>query len=345
VNQASDPQPGDSAAVVRDLVPSHDGPGTERQVSTDHANLSIAVDERYLVKWLREPVPDDRLAPLEHLRAVGFVHTPRFVGARCVDGHVAVIVHELVPGATDGWVWYVDDVVAWLEGRTPLDGLVATAATLGRIAAELHGALRAVGPVEVRGVDGERRRVASLLDRALARASSISAGVLPSGGDRSPVDHDDADRFLARRPVLEHALGELDRVDLVEEQRLHGDLHAGQFLRAGDRLLVTDLDGDPTAAAAGGARGPVERDLAALVQSVDHVGRVAARRRSGADVTPFVVAATRACADGYASVRPYDAQLLAPLRIAQELHEHLYAWERLPVWRYVPDAALGFLLG
>ena len=45
----------DSAAAVRSLV-AHTGPGIERQVSTDQANLSVAVDEQYLVKWFRDPV-------------------------------------------------------------------------------------------------------------------------------------------------------------------------------------------------------------------------------------------------------------------------------------------------
>jgi hypothetical protein len=35
-----------------------------------------------------------------------------------------------------------------------------------------------------------------------------------------------------------------------------------------------------------------------------------------------------------------DDRLLWPLRVAQELHEYAYAALHLPVWSYVPDAAM-----
>jgi maltokinase len=124
-------------------------------------------------------------------------------------------------------------------------------------------------------------------------------------------------------------------------QRIHGDLHAGQFLRAGDRLLVIDFDGDPmTASAERLVQQPVERDLAALLQSLDHVARVANKRRPGADVGEFVAAAIGAAERAYRDRHIVDDRLLWPLRVAQELHEFAYAALHLPVWTYVPDAAM-----
>ena len=40
----------------------------------------------------------------------------------------------------------------------------------------------------------------------------------------------------------------------------------------------------------------------------------------------------------------FDEGLLRPLRVAQELHELVYAERYLPGWRYVPDHALPALL-
>lgn len=40
----------------------------------------------------------------------------------------------------------------------------------------------------------------------------------------------------------------------------------------------------------------------------------------------------------------FDERLLRPLRVAQELHELVYAARYLPGWRYVPDHALPALL-
>ncbi len=124
-------------------------------------------------------------------------------------------------------------------------------------------------------------------------------------------------------------------------QRVHGDLHAGQFLRSGDRLLLIDFDGDPmTASDDRLALQPVERDLAALLQSLDHVARVANSRRPGGDVTPFIVAAVGAAERAYRERHVVEDRLLWPFRVAQELHEYAYAALHLPAWAYVPDAAL-----
>jgi predicted trehalose synthase len=41
---------------------------------------------------------------------------------------------------------------------------------------------------------------------------------------------------------------------------------------------------------------------------------------------------------------PTDVLLLRALRVAQELHEFVYAVRYLPSWRYVPDGALAALL-
>ena len=150
-------------------------------------------------------------------------------------------------------------------------------------------------------------------------------------------------RLRARLGRIDAALRALATLGPVPMQRVHGDLHAGQFLRGHDRerLVLTDFDGDPmTASADRLVVQPAERDLAGLVQSIDHVGRVAAKRRPGADVDAFIGPAVDAALIAYAEVRPYDDVLLWALRVAQELHEYAYAALHLPVWGYVPDAAM-----
>jgi hypothetical protein len=73
------------------------------------------------------------------------------------------------------------------------------------------------------------------------------------------------------------------------------------------------------------------------------VGRIASRRRDGADVAPFVAAGIDAALAAYERTRRLDHRLLFALRVAQELHEYAYAATRLPIWQYVPDAALAAL--
>jgi maltokinase len=145
------------------------------------------------------------------------------------------------------------------------------------------------------------------------------------------------------------ALQPLRSLNGVPGHRIHGDLHAGQFLRSGGTLVVTDFDGNPL-------MDPIERaqpqsplrDLASMVQSIAHVGAIVVKRRCpdrGDDVELFVVAATAAALDAYSELHPVDNDLLHALRVAQELHEYAYSIHHLPHWRYVADAALPGLLG
>lgn len=315
---------GRSAAAVRQVVGGVAGvAGVERQVSTDQANLSVAVDERHLVKWFRDPIDRADLAVIEQLAARGFEHMPAYLGAVESDGRVVAVVTEFVVGATDGWQWYVDDVLAWIDGALSPDALVQTAQRMGAITAALHTAL----------ADDELQfgELTALQQRIVERREVAVRQTVGDAGDR----------LRARLRQIDHALAALDGIGAVPVQRAHGDLHAGQFLRAGERLLVTDFDGDPMTVSADRIElQPIERDVAALLQSIDHVGRVAARRRPGADVAPFIQPAIDAALRAYEREHVLDPRLLFPLRVAQELHEYAYAATRLPVWGHVPDAAM-----
>ncbi len=323
-----DPLPGQSTQAVRHVLSDAAVRGDERRVSTDHANVSIAVDEQWLVKWFRRPIATADLWVIERLTDRGFAHMPAHIGPVRLGDDVVAVVSELIPGATDGWVWFVDDVLTWIDTGDGVDELVRTAAEMGTIAGRLHHAL-ADGHDEAEALgslDAVRALVAERRDAAVAHTSG-DAGL----------------RLRLRLGQIDAALASLGGLGPVTMQRVHGDLHAGQFLRGSDRsrLLLTDFDGDPMTASSDRLRlQPPERDLASLVQSIDHVGRVAARRRPGADVAAFIAPAIEATLHAYAYERPVDDELLWPLRVAQELHEYAYAALHLPVWGYVPDQAM-----
>jgi maltokinase len=146
-------------------------------------------------------------------------------------------------------------------------------------------------------------------------------------------------------PAVRLALAPLENNDVLAAHRIHGDLHAGQFLRAADRLMITDFDGNPLAESAERRlpQSPLV-DVASMVQSIDHVGRIVVKRRHPdrvADVDEFIAVATEAALTAYG---PVDRTLLRALRVAQELHEFRYAATHLPRWMYVPAAALPALL-
>jgi maltokinase len=144
----------------------------------------------------------------------------------------------------------------------------------------------------------------------------------------------------ALRPVFE--------ARQVPGHRIHGDLHAGQFLRAGSVMQVTDFDGNPLQDAIGRARAQSPlRDVASMLQSIAHVGSIAVKRRRpdrATDVERFTVEAMRAALDAYRTMHDVDEQMLRSFRVAQELHEYAYSIQHLPHWRYVADDALPRLL-
>jgi maltokinase len=309
----------------------------ERVISTDQVNHTLLVGaglmgHAVVVKWLMPPAPLPHRGAevLAHLSEVGFTDMPRFLGTHEHNGRVEAMLSQYIPHAREGWDWYVEELT-----ERPAAAL-ATAARLGALAARLHRALATPSsiiptPVITGTLDGEARRGEALLDEALG-CTAGEAG----------------ERLAARATLVRAAISALHHVGPVPVQPIHGDLHAGQFLRSGDTIVVTDFDGNPLI-------DPVEQrrprstlvDLAGLLQSIDHVGRMVVKRnpRRAADVEVWIGAAIDAAHDAYRAewpegVAPRHDEALTALRAVQELHEFVYAARALPVWLYVPDAAL-----
>lgn len=326
--------PGASAALARRLAPDQVGPGRERPVAVDQTNRSVVVDDTLIVKWFVPPVPDPHpgIAMIERLRTSGFVEMPRYFGAHAVDGVVVAMVSEFVTGARDGWDWYVDELVGSADGTVPAQRVIDSATAIGALGARLHVASATLGVVMI-DVGDEASRWRLLLDEALDVVAGSAAEVL-------------VQREQAIRSAF--AAGDSDRT--VPAIAVHGDFHVGQLLRAGDRLVITDFDGNPLLDESARHRPrPAVVDVASLVQSVDHAGRVAQKRRpdDAFRLEPLIAASTRAALDAYRSgLESADARwlldeaLLWPMQVAQELHELVYAVRHLPRWTYAPLATL-----
>ena len=120
-------------------------------------------------------------------------------------------------------------------------------------------------------------------------------------------------------------------------QPVHGDLHVGQVLEWPGGLAVIDFDGNPTLSEAANAiRQPRERDVAQMLTSLDHVGRVV-EERGGGDRSAWIAEAR---AGFLAAIGPVDEALLAAFEVEQECRELVYADRFLPRWRYAPMATL-----
>ncbi len=304
----------------------------ERPLDVDQSNVSIVVGEAVLVKWLQPPVPEPHAGVelLEYLRAARFRAMPEFLGVEVADDMVQAIVSEYVVDCLDGWEWYVDDVDRWLHGRADLDSLLATAWRLGALTADLHAALAGL----------QRSTIGARSYHTIANDLLTDALRVVPGGDGM--------RLRALGPAIVEALEPLRNERLLPAHRTHGDLHVGQFLRAGDRIVINDFDGNPLNDVTHRRlpHSPL-RDLAGLLQSIDHVGRIVVERRHpdrAEQVEQFNTLAVEAALRAYESHHAVDHDVLHALRVTQELRDYLYAVEQLPHWLYVPDAALPVLL-
>jgi maltokinase len=348
------------AAAPTDLVDAGDfswsrwesadpGLGAERAVEADQTNESVVVDDRLVVKWtVRSDLgPEPAPSRLRALAAAGFEQTPRPHAILTWRGALVATVVAYLPGARDGWAWAVDDVRALCRDEIGLDAAVAPAAELGDLTARMHHALRhQTAAPKPAGAD----RAAAWTHRALAE---LSEAVLLVGGDEGELLHQ---LEPAARQVIEQLASAAD----TPVTDVHGDLHVGQVLRwrppgsAAAAYSVTDFDGNPVLSADDRvAPAPAAVDVAGLLQSLDHVGRVVVHRTPGVDtelVARWTTLAQRSLVAAYREVddasvhRLLDERLLRPLRVRQVVREHLYAVRHLPHWRYVPHAALPALL-
>jgi maltokinase len=325
-----------ATAIVTGTVPEHSawrfrnagvtggvGEAEERPIAIDQSNTSYVVGERVVVKLYRRvwPGTHPEVELVEYLS--GLVDSvPAFAGAVEWRGHGVALLQEYVPGGRDGWSWCGDAVMA---------GDVSRMAQLGRLAAELHGALAGMG-VAPAGEDvlrAWREAADAQLDRVLGIVPAEIAGELRTAEPRI-------------RAELANLATPAEPASL---QRVHGDLHIGQILQSGERLVVLDFEGEPTRPVAqSSAPGTALRDVAAMLRSFDHLGRyVECERAPGttAAVERWIGEARTAFLAAYG---PVDRVLLRALELEKACYEFVYAAEFDPSWVYAPRAGMRWLL-
>ncbi|MBM2823649.1 MAG: maltokinase, partial [Thermoleophilia bacterium] len=231
------------------------------------------------------------------------------------DGMTIGLVEEYVAGVPVGW----EGLIARLAAG---DDALGEAADLGRVAAALH------------------RQLAAALGMRLGRGEDV-------GTERAAAATALADAgFVELEAAIDERLAKLDRLAGARLQRIHGDLHVGQVLRASWGLVVIDFEGDPSLPLAERSR---ERsplvDLASLLLSLDHAGCAAARRQPSFDWRAWSSKARAAWLSAYElEMGAVDRELLRALEVAKELRELVYASRWLPEWLYAPRTVLPTLL-
>lgn len=313
----------------------------ERAIAVDQTNELVVVGERAVVKWVLHPTEDVHPAParLAALARAGFQGTPRPWGVIRLGGpHGALVamVVDYVPDALDGWDWAVADVRALARGDLSALEMGTHVRAVAELVAGMHIALAGADTSIASSEDARGWYSAALLD--------ADAALLPVGLDG---------RARKRMQPIAGCAGTV-------VMDVHGDLHVGQILRSATtgRYCVIDFDGNPVLEPDERvARQPAARDVAGMLASLDHVGRVVLHRTDDLDetqrarVVEWIEDAQTVFADAYilalrnaCRADLLDQGLVDAFQVQQECREYAYAARYLPHWRYVPDAALPALL-
>lgn len=308
-------------------------PHRERCLDVDMSNDVRVIDDRIVVKWRLFAEPGSSQGPrlVEHLSANGFDEMPAPLASVTWDDSVIATFTEYLPNAQDGWDWMVTDLVAFLQGDAPAPGWPRAC---GALIARMHRA--AAQPSALFSHPTTRARDLAPLARhyehlfAVDLDEEMAAALAPW-----------TDRFLT-------AIDTLGSARDVEVIPVHGDVHAGQFLRSSGGLALNDFDGNPLLPPAHRwDPAPSGYDIAGLTRSLDHVAIVAARRVGGerdlVTAREWSQDARREVLTGYSSVAEapnLDEGILMALEDLSPLHEAVYASRYLPRWRYVPLSVL-----
>ena len=315
----------------------------ERGFDVDQTNELVVVGERAVVKWLLHPTTEEQPAPrrLAALAKASFTGTPRPWGLVSLDEAGADVliatVIEYVAGAEDGWEWAVGDVRSLALGETDEATALRSIPQIGRLVAEMHLAFAPGGRAIATDAEAEGWSIEAADDLREADLGAPTSGLIEQ-------------EFA----LLAGLVGTI----IID---VHGDLHIGQVLRTspGDGLSIIDFDGSPTRSPEQRlTRQPAARDVAGMLASLDHVGRVVLHRTEGLDdgqrarVHDWIAEAQRGFRDAYLSRLAeageealLDARLVRPFQLQQECREFIYAARYLPHWKYVPEGALAALLG
>jgi maltokinase len=322
----------------------------ERPMLVDQTHESVVVDEQVVVKWAVRAEPTPAPTVVAHLSEAGLTEMARPWGFVTwgSDGETVMLASaaQFLEGATDGWSWAVGDAGKYAVGETDLAGATSPLGSVGELVADLHVAMAT--PTSVIGAP---RSMASPDD--VTGWGDLAHSLL--GQAVEEVDGVEGERLRQAVPRIEAALVSLSDIRSTPMIPVHGDLHVGQILRWSGGYAVGDFDGNPVLpVAARLAPQPAARDVAGMLQSLDHVGRVVNKRVERAvegRTNEWIVAAQSTFLDAYASRLTglgasdlLDHRLLLGFRVEQECREYLYAVRHLPRWRYVPDQALHALL-
>ncbi|GAA2412024.1 phosphotransferase [Streptomyces sp. NPDC007076] len=295
-----------------------------RLLDTEQSNTSLVYGNAYILKIFRRIFPGtnpDLELPLALAReGCGRVPAPvAWFEATTPRPLTLGVLQPFLSGAEDGWRLALRALAGGLD-------FTAEAHALGRATAEVHTALAAALPTPALRSAQTERLAASMLRRLEAAAEAVPELVPYVPGLRTAFD-------------AVAALGHRGR-DWAA-QRVHGDLHLGQTLRAADGFWsLIDFEGEPARPLPERRRPQLPvRDVAGMLRSFDYAAR--SHRPWNAD---WAARCRTAYCEGYAEAAGVDPRSEPELLRAHEtdkaVYEVLYEARHRPDWLPVPMAAI-----
>ena len=311
--------------------------------ATNRCWRGVGSGGEWLFKWYRYPEvgkhPEIEVG--EFLSRMGFRGVPEFGGGleqRTSEGDWMPV------GFSQRWV---DGQSAWglfLEEIARGEANVQRARSLGHLVGELHLALASGAQgsgFEMEPWDAEARRL--WIAGVEAVAAQLYAGLC---GER-PREVEEEVWEKARhlwvdgRDSWVAGVGELAEIDCwCVLSRVHGDLHLGQVLEAGDgRMFLLDFEGEPIRPLSERRRPSLPlRDVAGIWRSFGYAASVA-RSKEG-----LVKQLQEAFFEGWCERMPLPEGdwmgLMAGLVWEKAIYEALYELRHRPAWFWVPLSAL-----
>ncbi|WP_328537687.1 maltokinase N-terminal cap-like domain-containing protein [Streptomyces sp. NBC_00344] len=327
--------------------------------TAEQSNTSVMFADRMMLKIVRRPVVGTH-PELELLTVLG--QAPAVPGAAPLawmetapdvrDGPMTLaILQEFVPSRGDGWALAVEEATDCLTGDcetvTPLGGFTAEAHRLGRATAEVHLALADRLPTRSLTAAEADALVGSVTARLEAALDEVPA-LQPYAGQLRALHRDLGESVGRGNPLL--------------TQRIHGDLHLGQALRAESGWVLIDFEGEPGKPPEV-RRGlqPALRDVAAMLRSFDYAahhalaevlgtpptGQLPGTPREGGlqrRASAWAVHNRRAFSAGYAAAGGLDPRnrplLLRAFEADKAVYEAVYEARNRPEWLPIPMAAV-----
>ncbi|WP_328972970.1 maltokinase N-terminal cap-like domain-containing protein [Streptomyces sp. NBC_00239] len=295
-----------------------------RPVSGEQTNSSLVYGETYILKVFRRVGPglNPDLELPRALAGAGCTRVPAPVAwyeAELPDSEPLTlgVLQPYLRGSADGWRLALQRLGAGTD-------FTEEARRLGHATAEVHSALATALPTLALGPDRTALIAAAMAARLAATAREVPELRPYAKGLRAAFDALAAGRGRT-----------------VPAQRIHGDLHLGQTLRAADgSWSLIDFEGEPARPLADRRRPePAAKDIAGMLRSFDYAAR---------SHHPFDPAWAESCraafCEGYAGPAGRDPRedsvLLRAYETDKAVYETLYEARHRPDWLHVPLAAV-----